>query len=112
MSKDIFEQVKKFTAKETGINEDKIKESSSLENDLGIYADDAIDYIVTFGKKFNVDITKFMAADYFSAEGIDIIGPVVRVFTGKEEKERKELTIQHLIKAVVAGRLDEEVICN
>ena len=110
MSSEIFEKLKEFTVEQAGLEEKEITENASLENDLGIYGDDAIEYLVAFGKKFNVDISKFMAADYVSAEGIDIIGPVVRLFTGKKEKTRKDLTIRHLEKAVLAGRLDEEVI--
>lgn len=110
MSNEIFEKIKEFTVKQTGVKEKDVTEDASLENDLGIYGDDAVDYIIAFGKKFNVDISKFLAADYFSDEGIDVIGPAVRLFTGKKEKDKKELTIGHLEKAVIAGRLDEEII--
>jgi hypothetical protein len=45
-----------------------------------------------------------MAADYFKPEGLDILG-----FFSKGIP-RKNLTVGHLEKAVIAGRLDEEVI--
>ncbi len=107
----IFDKVKAFTSELAGIKEESILETSSVEKDLGIYGDDAVEYILAFGKKFNVDVSNFMAADYFSPEGIDIIGAVVRMFTGKP-KPIKTLTISHLVKAIIAGRLDEDIINN
>lgn len=110
MDSNIFGKLKLFTAKQSGLEENEISEDASLENDLGIYGDDAIEYLIAFGKEYNVDISKFMAADYVSGEGHDIVGYIVRLFTGRKEKIRKDLTIRHLGKAIIAGRLDEEVI--
>jgi hypothetical protein len=42
-----------------------------------------------------------MAADYFRPEGIDLFGT---------NKQTKKLSIAHLEKAIIAGKLDEEVI--
>jgi acyl carrier protein len=110
MKKGIFESVKEFTTKQSGIKEDKIKEDASLENDLGIYGDDAVEFIIAFGKEFNVDVSRFMAADYFSGEGIDFINPLIRGLAGQRVPKKKILTIRHLEKAVESGRLDEETI--
>lgn len=52
-------------------------------------------------KPFSVDVTKFMAADYFKGDGIDILGL---------EKSKRTLTVGHLEKGILACRLDEEVI--
>jgi acyl carrier protein len=112
MGNKIFERIKEFTVEQMGLNEKDITEDAGLEIDLGIYGDDAIEYLVAFSKEFNVDITNFMAADYFSGEGIDIISGITRLFTGKKEKQKKELTMRHLEKAVIAGKLDEEIINN
>ncbi len=110
MSSEIFEKVKMFTVQQTAVSAKKVTEDAGLENDLGISGDDAVDFIVAFGKEFNVDITKFMAADYFSPEGDPILPAIIRIVTGKKPPKQKELTIKHLEKAVIAGRLDEEVI--
>ncbi|MGN6196470.1 MAG: DUF1493 family protein [Ginsengibacter sp.] len=109
MKKEIFESIKEFTIKQTGIKEDKVKENSSIDG-LGIYGDDAIDYIIAFGNEFNVDVSRFRAADYFSAEGIDFISPFIRAVTKQKMPRKKVLTIMHLVKAVESGRLDEETI--
>lgn len=112
MNDTIFNRIKQFTNKQAGIIEEKITENSSLENDLGIYGDDAVEFIIAFGKEFNVDVSKFMAAEYFSAEGDTILPGIIRLFTGKKKPKQKDLTIKHLMKSITAGRLDEEVIKN
>jgi acyl carrier protein len=112
MRDDVYSKVKNFVVKEAAVNESEVFEDASLENDLGIHGDDAVDFIISFGKEFKVDVSKFMAADYFSGEGIDIIGPIIRMATGRKEKQRKDLKVRHLVKAVLAGSLNEEVINN
>lgn len=110
MSSEIFESIKKFTVKQTGVSDDEVIEDAELESDLGVSGDDAVDYIIAFGIEFKVDVSKFMAADYFSPEGDFILPAIIRMFTGKKKRKTKELTIRQLEKAVKAGRLDEEVI--
>jgi acyl carrier protein len=100
MSEELLNAIKVFTQEQAGRDPDDITENTYLEKDLGIYGDDAVEYIIAFGKAFNVDVSKFMAADYFSGEGISF----------SKAQEKKELSITHLIKAIQAGRLDEEVI--
>ena len=63
--------------------------------------------ILAFGKEFNVDVSRFMAADYFSPEGGFKLPPAIMAFFGiKKKPKQKELTISHLMKAVEIGRLD------
>lgn len=107
MSNDIL---KSFIIKQTEVAIDELTDETLLERDLGVYGDDGVDLIVAFGKEFNVDISNFMAADYFSPEGDLIFSTISNLFNRKTEKNQKELTLKHLEKAIVAGRLDEEVI--
>jgi acyl carrier protein len=106
----IFNKIKKFTTNQAGVIEDKITEYSSLEKDLGIYGDDAVEFIVAFGREFNVDVSKFMAVKYFSPEGDVILPSIIRLFSGKKKLKQSDLTITHLMKAIVAGELNEQVI--
>jgi Protein of unknown function (DUF1493) len=106
----ILNEIKEFTAKFSGVNLNKIQEDSGIESDLGIYGDDGVDYIIAFGKKFNVDISAFTPRYYFSAEGVDFLGPVIDLFRKGEDEPKRDLKIRHLVKAVIEGRLDEEVI--
>jgi acyl carrier protein len=101
MKDEIINRVKSFVIKQAVVNEDEVTENASLENDLGVYGDDAVGFIIAFGKEFKVDVSRFMAADYFRGEGIDMYGSI---------RQRKDLKVSHLIKAALAGRLDEEII--
>ena len=77
-----------------------MKGDSTLQHDLTIYGDDAVDLMVAYGKKFNVDVSQFMAADYFSGEGgFSYFDPPI-----------KQLTINHMVAGVLAGKLDEVII--
>ena len=106
----LLEAIKQFTEQQAGKDVTGITENSSLEKDLGIYGDDATEYLLAFGKTFDVDVSNFMAAEYFSAEGHDIFAAIARLFTGRKGPTRKEFTIKHLMKAVDAKKLDEDVI--
>lgn len=57
-----------------------------------------------------MDVTNFMAGDYFGAERSVVLSELGNWVTGKHKKTRKTLTVGHLEKAIIAGRLDEEVI--
>ena len=75
-----------------------------MQRDLGIYGDDAVEFLLAYGTAFQVDISQFMAADYFDGEGMGMLawfGPV---------RKRKELTAGHLQQGIAAGRLDEQVL--
>src|SRR5687767_5048929 len=110
MNKEIFTHLKAFVVKQTGVHEEEVTPDASLENDLGVYGDDGVELIIKFGKEFNVDVSRFMAADYFSPEGDPILPAIIRIITGKKRRKLKGLTLNHLERGIRAGRLDEEVI--
>ncbi len=110
MDQELFNKVKEFAVNQAAVEEKEVTESASIEDDLGVHGDDAVEFIIAFGKKFNVDVSKFMAAEYFSPEGDVILPAIILFFTGKKKRKHKDLKIMHLEKAVIAGRLDEEVI--
>jgi acyl carrier protein len=104
MNENLFEEIQAFIVEKIGVDEVEVTQEALLQDDLGVYGDDAVDLIVAFSKKFKLDVSNFIAADYFKPEGLDILG-----FFSKGIP-RKNLTVGHLEKAVIAGRLDEEVI--
>ncbi len=114
MNESVFESLQLFISKEAGIDENRITPNTRLYDDLYIYGDDAMDLLIKYGKTFNVDLTKFMAADYFEGEGgAKFIDDIARLFTGKVPSNGlKILTVHHLEKGIHAGRLDEDVILN
>lgn len=101
MSNDIFNRLKKIIIKQSAVDDDEITKDTQIENELGVAGDDAVEFIIAYGKTFNVDVTKFMAADYFGGEGWVLL---------PSKKSRKILTIGQLEKGILAGRLDEEII--
>ncbi len=111
MNDDVLKLVCSFIADEAGRDESEMDSTTMLEKDLGIYGDDALELILKFGKKFNVDVTRFLAADYFSGEGF-MLPPYWRKLLKMKFPDKKELTINHLVKALAAGKLDESIIAS
>ena len=114
MGDEVSEQLQEFLKKERwGLNS-PLTSSTRLYEDLSIYGDDAVEFLIDFGREFNVDVSNFMAADYFKGEpGVDFITPIINLFKKdkiKPIKVTKTLTLGHLQKAIKAGRLDEDVI--
>jgi len=119
MSDEIFNRLKKFIS-EQGFGytlpwpllfkKKEIKRETTIERGLKITGDDSDEFLIAFGKEFNVDVSKFPIGDYFGDEGDPILPSIIRFLTGKKRRQTKTLTIGQLEKAVIAGRLDEEVI--
>jgi hypothetical protein len=96
-----------FIRLECGIGQSEvITASTGMQRDLGVYGDNAVEFLVAYGKAFHVDVSQFMAADYFDGEGMDVLAWF------KPVKERKELTVGHLQQGIAAKRLDEQVLCG
>lgn len=110
MNTDLFSELQEFIVNKVGVDYAEVTRDAKLEEDLGIYGDDAIELLVAYEKKFSVNISNFMAADYFSPEGDIILPALIRMITGKKKKKTKYLTIEHLEKGILAGTLDEHVI--
>jgi hypothetical protein len=114
MSNEVSERLQTFVKNEWRGYKFPLTDSTRLYEDLGIYGDDAVEFLIDFGKEFNVDVSNFMAADYFKGEpGVDFVTPIINLFKKdkiKPVKATKTLTLGHLEKAIKAGRLDEEVI--
>ncbi|MGL4283608.1 MAG: DUF1493 family protein [Eubacterium aggregans] len=119
MSDNIFERLKQFiTDQGFGytlpfpllFKKKELTRNMTLESDLRITGDDADEFLIAFGKEFNVDVSQFPIGNFFNGEGDKLLSSTIRAITGKKEVQRKIITIAHLEKAIIAGRLDEEVI--
>jgi len=112
MAESNFEKLKKFIVEQAGVFENDVTPNTRLYDDLGKYGDDAVELLVNYGKTFNVDVSKFMAADYFKGEGdINPVDALTKIFTGKiSTSGLKVLTVGDLEKGILARRLDDEVI--
>ena len=100
MKEKVFSDLVDFIHKQTGSYDVPITKETSLENDLGITGDDGEDLIIAFGRKYNVNITNFYFTKYFYPEPQILSTP----------KEIKMLRVGHLLRAIEAGRLDDEII--
>ena len=47
--------------------------NTTVEKDLRITSDDAVEFLLAYAKKFDVDVSHFMAADYFLVGRLDEI---------------------------------------
>jgi acyl carrier protein len=51
-----------FVIKQSAVIDEQINPDTRIETDLGVSGDDAIEFILEYGKAFNVDVSRFMAA--------------------------------------------------
>lgn len=112
MNTEIFSKLKEFIVEEAAVEDKEVFYEAKIEDDLGVTGDDAVDFLMAYSKTFNVDVSMFMAADYFDEEGDPVLPAVIRLFTGQKKKKNKILTVAHLEKGILAGRLDEEIISS
>lgn len=101
---EIFEKIKQFAAKQASISNKNLNRQTRVEQDLGVTGDDAIEFIIAFGKEFNVDISRFKFENHFRPEGIDVIGIIGTLF-GKKKITKRHLTLGNLEEAVIVGIL-------
>jgi acyl carrier protein len=104
------ESLEAFIVEMSGIRKEKVTSEARLLYDLRITGDDAVELLIAYGKEFNVDVSNFMAADYFEPEGDPILPAIVRWITGKPNPIMKVLTVDDLEKGIIAGKLDEDII--
>ncbi len=108
---EIFNKIQEFIVTERWNYDFPLNRTTRLYEDLRIYGTDAVNFIIKFGKVFNVDVSRFKAADYFKGEGDSLIESILNSSRKKRDKtELKKLTIGDLEKAVLKGKLDDDVI--
>lgn len=105
-----LEEIKVMINHKCGVSKDKIFINSKLEDDLGLTGDDAVEFILDFSRKFNVDISNFVISDYFSNEAFNFIGLIINFFKHKEVVIKKALTVDDLVRIIEIGKMDDEII--
>ncbi len=112
----LLKEIISFIENTYGVIDDvPLTENTLLEKDLRITGDEACDFIVEYGKHFNVNVSNFMADQYFQAEGheYDWLSPLLQTFRlKKEDPPIKPFTLGDLVKGIKAGKLDESVLNN
>lgn len=96
-----FAELVAFIRDKSGEYEMSITRETLIEDDLGVTGSDAEELLVELSKKYNFDIANFKFAKYFYDEPsiLDVNSRKVQPFS-----------VGHLEKAIIVGRLDEEVI--
>ena len=97
-----YEELKILIAKYTG-NEKELLWDTAINNDLKIEGDDAVDFLLEFAEKFQVDISTFPFEDYFYNEGELSYFWLLKLLGLKRAK--KPLYISRLIQAIEERKL-------
>ena len=80
------------------IEKNEISMETSINKDLGLYGEEAVEFLDDFSKSFNVDIRQFDFDKYFRPE-MDAITRFMRKKVGME-KEQLPLYISDLAEAI------------
>lgn len=99
-TKDRFAELVSFIRDNIGEYEMPITKETSIEDDLGVSGDEADRLVIAVSKRFNFNMENFKFGRYFNDEP--------SIFD--TSRMVKPFTVGHLEKAIIAGRLDEEVI--
>ncbi len=95
-----FAELVSFISDKSGKHDIPITRQTLIEDDLGITGEDAYDLIKELSKKYQINISGFNFAKYFNEEPLMFL----------PDRKVIPFTVAHLEKAIIAGRLDEEVI--
>lgn len=66
----ISDALREFVAEELKLNPAKLKDEDRLQHDLGLDGADAAAFMEKFAARFDVDMTRFVFADYFGKESL------------------------------------------
>ena len=99
MKNENFKLLEQFIEDQGFLYTKDLKETTLLERDLGITGDDAVEFILAFGQKFDVDVSNFKLDEYFEAEGI--LGPFYSFFYRYISSPlKKKMVVKDLLDAM------------
>lgn len=112
----VFQRIVHLIETLHGGGDPPITRATRIEADRGCTGDDAYELMEAYAATFHVDLADFQYRDYFHGEGMDPFMGIEGLFKWIAggfrplPNDKKELTVGHLVKGVLAGRLDEAVI--
>jgi len=109
MALQISKQLSEFIIKQRWKYDFPLTEEKTLNHDLEIYGDDAVDFFLALSKEFNVDVSNFEIRKYFKGEGYSLKN-IFKMLKGKTEEKYLPITLGDLERAIAAGKLDDNVI--
>jgi hypothetical protein len=109
---DLDRRIIDFVAAWTGTPQHKVALTTRLVDGVSIWGDDADDFLIDFGKQFNVDVLGFPRVKNFGQEGASLTGfvrGVVKQLRGESTHE-PQLTVADLVRAAQTGRFDMDCL--
>jgi acyl carrier protein len=98
----LFLEIRKFIAEQTGIKQERVNLNSRLEQDLRISGDDLIELIDAIFKQFEIAIGDFDYAQYVGAEGLSLFGGLADRLLGRPVQSSKPLLVSMFVSAAKA----------
>jgi len=95
-----FSELASYIRGRTRAYDSVVTRETLIEDDLGVTGEEASELIHNFARKYGVDITKFDFRKYFNEEPSVFLSP----------QKVAPFKVAFLEKAILMGRLDEEVI--
>lgn len=80
-------------------------ENTTLQEDLNIWGDDAVEFLEEFSNRFGVDISEFDFDKYFKSEGDPILQTIIRLIKRGKTPKYTPLTLGDLKDAMEKGKL-------
>jgi acyl carrier protein len=98
-----------FVIERSFTKRDIVTPDTRLMHDLGLNGDDAIEFMMEYGKRFNVDLSRFFANEYFDGEGLQIIDAILEKLKLRPNR-LKPLPIGCLQAGINLGYLTNDII--
>jgi hypothetical protein len=102
-------QLIEFVQKQSCLNNFPITSETDIIEDLGMDGDEGIDFMILYGKTFNVNLTEMFVHKYFAAEGGQFMAGMLEKI-GIKKSKRKSLTVGDLQMGIEVGYLNDNMI--
>jgi acyl carrier protein len=107
---DILEKIKMLVAEERSEPKSNIGLDTTLQDDLGMDGDDAVEFFALFCERFNVDLTGMQWERHFGSEcwsPLYILAPKI----WKKIRGIRPITVKDLIAAAISKKWQYEYDC-
>lgn len=106
----MFEEIKKFTSKKTGVDISELTRQTRVGGDLGIAGLDTISFFEEYFKTFQINFTnRFTFDKYVASEVYKPFGFIKGLFLKRQKEKQKiiELTLGDLERTALTGTWNE-----
>ena len=101
----LSDPLRDFVAEELKLDREKLNDSDRLQHDFGLDGRDAAAFMERFAARFEVDMTRFVFADYFGKESLGCLPMwIVWIVIPPLRPKVRPVTLADLQKSVRAGK--------